>query len=152
MAKCHQATASDLPFYDIFAPQKITFSKISDDVIAFDVWFGSPPIKNPGYAYGSQPLLLFAYVTIIAQQVTIKDASMVRYASIFAKKYTFVRYGFFVMVRVRYAFLVIVRFVGTLFKLKIPDSSHIAPAFCMQRQKTAEADAKCVNWDRRFID
>ena len=24
---------------------------------------------------------------------------------------------------------------------KIPDFSHIAPAFCMQRQKTAKADA-----------
>ena len=35
--------ASDLPFYDIFAPQKITFSKISDDVIACDLWFGPPP-------------------------------------------------------------------------------------------------------------
>ena len=48
-----------------------------------------------------------------------------------------VRYAFFVMVRVRY--------VGTLFELKIPDFSHIAPDFCMQRQKTADADAKCVN-------
>ena len=48
-----------------------------------------------------------------------------------------VRYAFFEMVRVRY--------VGALFELKIPDFSHIAPAFCMQRQKTAEADAKCVN-------
>ena len=47
----HQATASDLPFYDISAPQKVTFSKISDDVIACDLWFGPPPIKNPGYAY-----------------------------------------------------------------------------------------------------
>ena len=44
---------------------------------------------------------------------------------------------FFVMVWVRY--------VGTLFELKIPDFSHITPAFCMQRQKTAEADTKCVN-------
>ena len=35
--------------------------------------------------------------------------------------------------------------VKTMFELKIPDFSHIAPAFCMQRQKTAEADAKCVN-------
>ena len=38
-----------------------------------------------------------------------------------------------------------VRYVGTLFELKTPDFLHIAPAFCMQRQKTAEADAKCVN-------
>ena len=47
---------------------------------------------------------------------------------------------FFKMVRVRY--------VGTLFNLNIPDFSHIAPDFCMQRQKTAEADSKCVNSDR----
>ena len=52
LAKCHQVTALDLPFYNIFAPQKITFSKISDDVIASDLWFGPPPIKNLGYAYG----------------------------------------------------------------------------------------------------
>ena len=45
LAKCHQATASDLPLYDIFAPQKITFSKISDDVIACDLWFGPPQSK-----------------------------------------------------------------------------------------------------------
>ena len=45
---------------------------------------------------------------------------------------TLVRYAFFVMVLVRY--------LGTLFELKIPDFSHIAPDFCMQRQKTAEAD------------
>ena len=44
---------------------------------------------------------------------------------------------FFVMVRVRY--------VGTLFELKILDFLHIEPAFCTQRQKTVEADAKCVN-------
>ena len=50
---------------------------------------------------------------------------------------TLVRYVFFVMVRVRYG--------GTLFELKIPDFSHIAPDFCMQWQKTAEADDKCVN-------
>ena len=43
----------------------------------------------------------------------------------------------FVMVRVRY--------VGTLFELKIPDFLYIAPDFCMQRQKTAKSDAKCVN-------
>ena len=56
-----------------------------------------------------------------------------------------VRYAlFFVKVRVQY--------VGTLFELKAPDFSHIAPDFCMQKQKTAETDAKCVNWDRWFID
>ena len=25
---------------------------VADDVIACDLWFGPPPIKNPGYAYG----------------------------------------------------------------------------------------------------
>ena len=45
LAKCHQATASDLPFYDIFAPQKVPFSKISDDVITCDLWFGPPQSK-----------------------------------------------------------------------------------------------------------
>ena len=44
--------ASDLPFYDSFAPQKLSLLKIFDDVIADDLWFGSPPIKNPDYAYG----------------------------------------------------------------------------------------------------
>ena len=48
-----------------------------------------------------------------------------------------VRYAFFVMVLVRY--------VDTLFELKIPDFSQIATDFCMQKHKTTEADAKCVN-------
>ena len=56
----------------------------------------------------------------------------------FCKKYgTLGRYAFFVKVRVRY--------VGTIFELKIPDFSHIAPTFCIQRQKTAETDAKYMN-------
>ena len=41
--------------------------------------------------------------------------------------------------------MVRVRYVGTLFEFKIPDFSHIAPAFCKQRQKAAEADVKYVN-------
>ena len=47
----HQATASDLSFYDIFAPTKNSSFEVSDDVIACDLWFAPPPIKNPGYAY-----------------------------------------------------------------------------------------------------
>ena len=47
----NQATASDLPFYDIFVPQKFPLSKISDDVTACDFWFAPTPIKNAGYAY-----------------------------------------------------------------------------------------------------
>ena len=30
-------------------------------------------------------------------------------------------------------------------KIKTPDFLHIAPAFCIQKQKTAETDAKWVN-------
>ena len=62
-----------------------------------------------------------------------------------------VRYAFFVVVWVRYVgtarffVMVRVRYVDTLFELKISDFSNIAPAICMQRQKRAEADAKCVN-------
>ena len=40
------ATASDLPFYDIFVPQKVPLSKISDDVMACDLWFGPPNQKS----------------------------------------------------------------------------------------------------------
>ena len=35
----NQATASNLPFYDIFTQQKVPLSKVSDDVIACDLWF-----------------------------------------------------------------------------------------------------------------
>ena len=38
-----QATASDLPIYNIFAPQKVPLSKTSDDVIAGSMWFAPPP-------------------------------------------------------------------------------------------------------------
>ena len=77
----------------------------------------------------------------------------VRYASIFAKRYgTLVRYAFFcdgtgTGTLVRYAFFVMVRvrYVGTWFEFKILDFSHIAPAFCMQRQKTAKPEVKFVN-------
>ena len=44
-----QAKASDFPIYNIFVPQKVPLSKISDDVIACGL---GAPIKNPGYAYG----------------------------------------------------------------------------------------------------
>ena len=49
----HQATAFDLPFYDIFAPTKNSCFKVSDDEIACDMRFGPPTIKNPGYAYAA---------------------------------------------------------------------------------------------------
>ena len=75
---------------------------------------------------------------LLLSRMTVRYGTLVRYALIFAKKYgTLVRYVFFVMVRIRY--------VGTLFELKIPDFLLIAPDFCMQRQKTAEADAECLN-------
>ena len=47
----HQAMASDLPFYHIFAFTKNSSLEVSDDVIACDLWFGPPPIKIPGFAY-----------------------------------------------------------------------------------------------------
>ena len=46
MVKCHRAAASDLSFYDIFAPQKVPFLKIFDDVIACDLWFGPLPLSK----------------------------------------------------------------------------------------------------------
>ena len=36
-------------------------------------------------------------------------------------------------------------FSGIRSGLKIPDFFAHSPAFCMQRQKTAEADTNCVN-------
>ena len=42
-----QITSSGLPFFKTFVPQKVPISKISDDVIAFNLWFGpSPQSKN----------------------------------------------------------------------------------------------------------
>ena len=38
--------ASDLQFYDIIAPQKVPLSKISDNVIACDLWFAPPPPQS----------------------------------------------------------------------------------------------------------
>ena len=38
----HQATAFDLPFYDIFAPTKNSCFEVSDDVIACGLRFGPP--------------------------------------------------------------------------------------------------------------
>ena len=43
LVNCQQATASDLSFFDIFAPQKVPLLKIPDDVIACDLWFAPPP-------------------------------------------------------------------------------------------------------------
>ena len=37
--------ASELPFYDIFAPTKNSSFPVFDDVIACDLWFGSPQSK-----------------------------------------------------------------------------------------------------------
>ena len=46
LVKCqNQASASDLPLYDIFVPQKVPLLKISDDVVACDLWFGPPQSK-----------------------------------------------------------------------------------------------------------
>ena len=37
--------ASDLPFYDVFATQKVPLLKIFDDIISSDLWFGPPQSK-----------------------------------------------------------------------------------------------------------
>ena len=47
----NHTTATGHPFYDIFVPQKVPVSKISDDVIACDLRFPPPQTKNPGHAY-----------------------------------------------------------------------------------------------------
>ena len=57
LVKGQQATTSDFQFYNIFARQKVPFLKISDDVVACDLWFGHPQIKNLGYAYGLNDVL-----------------------------------------------------------------------------------------------
>ena len=92
----NQATAFDLSFCDIFATQKVPFSKISDEFIACDFWFGLlPPIKNPGYASGSEirkspniePLLLriershliwFGHVSRMPQERLPKQALLAK--------------------------------------------------------------------------
>ena len=88
---------------------------------------------------GIQHFLNFSLSGISNDGSTVQYGTLVRYASIFAKKYgTLVWYVFFVIVRVRYALFEKARYVGTLF----PDFLHIALAFCMQGQKTVETDAK----------
>ena len=47
----HQATASDLPFYDNFAPTKNSVSKFLMTSLHVICGLGLPPIKNPRYAY-----------------------------------------------------------------------------------------------------
>ena len=38
-----QASASDLSTYNTFVTQKVSLAKISDDVIACNLWFAPPP-------------------------------------------------------------------------------------------------------------
>ena len=49
--------ALDIPLPNIIAPQKVPLLKISDDVIACDLWFGPTPTKNHAYAYGDNGYL-----------------------------------------------------------------------------------------------
>ena len=58
LVKCQtQAKASDLPFYNIFVPQKIPLSKIwLRHCMRFMVWPLSPN-QNPGYAFERLPLM-----------------------------------------------------------------------------------------------
>ena len=82
---------------------------------------------------------LICFQEILQKMLTNSQSRMaVRYGSILARKYGT---PFFVMVRYVFFVIVYIRYVDTLFEIKIPDFSHIAPAFCTQRQKTPEADA-----------
>ena len=46
LVNCLQpATALDLPFYNIFAPQKVPLLKISNDIIECNSWFGPSQSK-----------------------------------------------------------------------------------------------------------
>ena len=47
----NQTAASGLLFYDSLVQQNVPLLKISDDVIACDLWFATPSTKNPGCAY-----------------------------------------------------------------------------------------------------
>ena len=103
---------------------------------------GSSPPRPPLatlLALSTRPLIGLSLSVLLSKDGSaVRYVGTVRYASTFAKKYdTLARYPFFVMVRVRY--------VGTLFELKIQDFLHIAQAFFTQKLKTAEADTKCVN-------
>ena len=50
--------ASDLPFCDIFVPQKVRLSKIFVDVLHLTYGLGPPPIKNPGCTYELPPRMV----------------------------------------------------------------------------------------------
>ena len=67
----HQATAFDLPFYDIFASTKISLSKCRMTSLHVICGLGPPPIKNPGYAYG----LLYS------SKIELEYGTLVRYGS-----------------------------------------------------------------------
>ena len=80
-------------------------------------------VKIDFFNYETSVISRLFYAIVGKDGSTVRYVGTVRYASIFAKKHgTLVRYAFFVKVRVRY--------VGTLFELKIPDFSHITPVFC----------------------
>ena len=85
----YQALASDLPFYDIVVPQKVPLSKTSDDVFACNLWFGSPLIKNPGYAFVHDAIIAFTFhAPSCLDQETAKELFDLRvklpYAHLFA--------------------------------------------------------------------
>ena len=69
----NQALASEPPFHDIFVPQNIPFSKISDDVITRNLRFAPPhahtPIKNPGHACG---VLSVVILTVLLAKALFK--------------------------------------------------------------------------------
>ena len=100
-----------------FSAKIVTFRLVGGDASP-----PSPPLNPP---------LVTSKVCSTVRYVTpqfLRRGTVRWYGTFFLRWYgygTLVRYVFFVMVRVRY--------VGTLFELKIPDFLLIAPAFCKQR-------------------
>ena len=56
----NHAKASNLPLYNIFALQKVPLLKISDDVIACDLWFGLSQSK-----FAAKPTSLDAMFSLV---------------------------------------------------------------------------------------
>ena len=56
-------------FCDIFALQKVPFLKISDDVIACDLWFGPPPNQKSWLRLWIKTAFFFQKITKIAQRL-----------------------------------------------------------------------------------
>ena len=57
----HRAAASDLPFHDILVPTEHSSFEVSDDIIAYDLWFGSPQAKILATPMVAPAVILFRY-------------------------------------------------------------------------------------------